>query len=109
MAMREEGSLIDPFNGRQDLEKQLIRTVNKPFERYNEDPLRMLRAARFAAQLGFGIETETERQAVKKAHKIMEVSKERWVQELDKLLIADRPELGLNFLARTHLMNFMIP
>lgn len=109
MAMKEDGALIDPFNGRGDLSKRLIRTVNKPYERYNEDPLRMLRAARFAAQLGFNIETETERQAAKKAHKILEVSKERWVQELDTLLVAKHSELGLGFLARTRLVNFMIP
>lgn len=109
MAMRPDGSLVDPFNGQADLRQQLIRTVNKPYERYNEDPLRMLRAARFAAQLNFDVEQQTEHQALKKAHKILEVSKERWVQELDKLLLSPYPERGLDFLARTHLITFMIP
>jgi tRNA nucleotidyltransferase (CCA-adding enzyme) len=109
MAMREDGSLVDPFGGRNDLDRKLLRTVNKPFERYNEDPLRMLRAARFVAQLGFTAESQTERQAAKKAEKILEVSKERWVQELDKLLLSAHPELGLHFLARTGLINFIIP
>jgi tRNA nucleotidyltransferase/poly(A) polymerase len=109
MAMRQDGSIVDPFNGQDDLQKRLIRTVNKPYERYNEDPLRMLRAARFAAQLDFAIEEQTEHQAFKKAHKILEVSKERWVKELDKLLMSDHPKRGLGFLARTHLINFMIP
>lgn len=109
MAMREEGSIVDPFGGHDDLHHRLIRTVNKPFARYNEDPLRMLRAARFASQLGFDVEEQTEHQAAKKAHKILDVSKERWVQELDKLLLSDHPAQGLDFLARTRLINFMIP
>lgn len=109
IALKADGTLIDPFDGQHDLANQIVRTVNKPYDRYNEDPLRMLRAARFCAQLGFDAEPATERQAAKKAHKILNVSHERWVQELDKLLIADHPERGLAFLARTHLLTFMLP
>lgn len=109
MARREDGHLIDPFGGMYDLEQKILRTVNKPFDRYNEDPLRMLRAARLLAQLGFTADEQTEAQAAKKAGKILEVSKERWSQELDKLLVSDHPEEGLHFLARTGLLALMIP
>lgn len=109
MAIRGDGSLIDPFHGLDDLKARCIRTVNKPFDRYNEDPLRMLRAARFAAQLAFDVEHETETQAHKKASKILEISKERWNQELDRLLVSDHPDIGLQFLARTTLLRFMLP
>lgn len=109
MALRDDGHLIDPFGGRVDLESRIIRTVNKPYDRYNEDPLRMLRAARLAAQLNFSVDTDSEKQAAKKAPKILEVSKERWTQELDKLLVTDHPEIGLEFLAITRLLHFILP
>lgn len=109
MALKSDGTLIDPFYGHSDLQNMLIRTVNKAYDRYNEDPLRMLRTARFAAQLNASIDTEAEVQATKKAHKILEISQERWVQELDKLLVSDNTTTGLQFLARTHLLNFMLP
>ena len=109
MALRDDGHLVDPFGGRTDLESRIIRTVNKPYDRYNEDPLRMLRAARLAAQLNFSVDTDSEKQAAKKAPKILEVSKERWTQELDKLLITDHPEIGLEFLAITRLLHFILP
>lgn len=109
MAMRTDGTLIDPFGGQDDINNQIIRTVNKAYDRYNEDPLRMLRAARFAAQLGYKIESDTMAQAEKKAAKILEISKERWVQELDKLLLGAHPEIGLHFLADTHLLRYMLP
>lgn len=109
MALKADHTLIDPFNGHVDLTNKYIRTVNKAYDRYNEDALRMLRTARFAAQLGFVIDKEAEEQATKKAHKILEISQERWVQELDKLLVSDHAEIGLEFLARTRLLHFMLP
>lgn len=109
MALRPDGRLVDPFGGRDDLQNQLIRTVNKPFDRFNEDPLRMLRAARFAAQLGFVVEADTKTQAAKKASKILEVSKERWTMELDKLLLGAHATAGLDFLANTRLLHMMLP
>lgn len=109
MALREDGHLIDPFGGLTDLRNQIIRTVNKPYDRYNEDPLRMLRAARLASQLNFSVDTDSEKQAAKKARQILEVSKERWTQELDKLLITDHPDIGLDFLALTRLLHFILP
>jgi tRNA nucleotidyltransferase/poly(A) polymerase len=109
MAMRWDGKLIDPFGGQTDLTHGLIRTVNKAYDRYNEDPLRMLRAARLASQLDFEIDADAVTQAAKKVAKILEISKERWVQELDKLLMTPHPEIGLHFLARTRLLHYMLP
>lgn len=100
---------IDPWGGRLDLLERVIKAVENPKARYKEDPLRMLRAARFASQLDFTVESNTEAQAGKAAHKILEVSRERWMIELDKLLLTERPSVGLQFLARTRLLNFMIP
>lgn len=109
MALKADGYLVDPFGGADDLRDGIIRTVNKPYDRYHEDPLRMLRAARFAAQLGFAVDTDSEKHAAKKAELIMTVSKERWTGELDKLLIATDPTPGLEFLAMTRLLHFILP
>lgn len=109
MALRADGHVVDPFGGASDLRDRIIRTVNKPYDRYHEDPLRMLRAARFAAQLGFVVDTDSEKHAAKKADLILTVSKERWVSELDKLLVAANPTPGLEFLAMTRLLHFILP
>jgi tRNA nucleotidyltransferase (CCA-adding enzyme) len=100
---------IDPFGGRLDLLERVIKAVGRPQDRYKEDPLRMLRAARFASQLGFTIESNTEGQAMRMSHRILMVSRERWMIELDKLLLTEKPSTGLQFLARTRLLNFMLP
>jgi putative nucleotidyltransferase with HDIG domain len=109
LARRLDGHLIDPFGGQADLTDGLIRTVGKPEERFHEDPLRMLRAARFAAQFGFKVDATTELRADHHAHQILLVSRERWTQELDRLLVSQHPEIGLNFLARTRLLNYLLP
>lgn len=109
MALRRDGSLIDPFGGKQDLQRKVLRTVGKPQDRFKEDPLRMLRAARFVSQLGFTVDTATELRVLKHADKILDVSRERWVQELDRLLEGEHVAEGLEFLARTRLIVFMIP
>jgi putative nucleotidyltransferase with HDIG domain len=106
---RRNGKIIDPFGGRLDLMEKIIKCVGLPKDRYREDPLRMLRAARFAAQLGFSIDQLAESTAKKLSYKILHVSKERWVMELDKLLVTDKPSVGLDFLSRTRLLNYMIP
>lgn len=100
---------IDPFNGKDDIEHRVIKAVGNPSERFNEDPLRLLRAARFAAQLDFTIEPVTYKSMTKNAHKVMSVSRERWMQELDKLLLADGVTWGLRVLAETDLLKFILP
>lgn len=101
--------LVDPFDGRRDLEDNIIRSVGNPALRFNEDPLRMLRAARFAAELNFTVETTTRRAITHHAHKIMRVSHERWMQELDRILVSEHADTGLRILAETDLLKFLIP
>lgn len=103
------GKLIDPFGGRKDLEAKIIRAVGNPTIRFKEDPLRMLRAARFVSQLGFEVEDKTFNSIKKNAHKILNVSKERWMQELDKLLVGDNTGQAIRFLYETDLIKFMLP
>lgn len=99
----------DPFGGRSDIENKTIRAVGVPTHRFKEDPLRMLRAARFAAQLDFTIEEKTFRSMKKNANSIIRVSKERWMQELDTLLISNNPQKGMYVLADTGLLKFILP
>ncbi len=106
---KRHGKYIDPFGGRQDILRKKIICVNKPKDRFKEDPLRMLRAARFASQLDFTIDEYLFGIARQLSHKILEVSRERWIIEMDKLLITDKPSVGLEFLAQARLLNFMVP
>ena len=108
LACRDD-KIIDPFNGQMDLKNKLIRAVGIPTHRFKDDPLRMLRACRFASQLGFDIEEKTLKSINKNNYKILNVSKERWMQELDKLLMGDHVKKGLTYLFETELMKFMIP
>ena len=109
-AIAQRGNkIIDPFNGRKDLKDKKIRCVGIPSHRFREDPLRMLRACRFASQLGFVIEGDTLLKIEKLNYKILEVSKERWMAELDKLLLGDGVILGSNYLMVTGLLKFIIP
>lgn len=91
MAMDFHGRLIDPLGGRGDLEKGLIRTPRDPVETFTEDPLRMLRAFRFACILGFSIEERTLEAISGKHSLIMDISRERWKMEMDRLLSAPDP------------------
>lgn len=101
--------LIDPFNGQEDIKARLIRAVGNPSERFNEDPLRMLRAVRFVAQLGFTIDEPTFKSIKKNAHKVMLVSKERWTQELDKIVVGVYADIAIDYLIETDLMKFILP
>lgn len=106
---QRNGKLIDPFNGRADIEAKIIRAVGHPTERFNEDPLRMLRAIRFVSQLGFDIEDATFNSIAKNAHKVLTVSRERWMQELDKTLTGKFASKGISYLFYTDLIKFVLP
>lgn len=109
-AMAKRGErLIDPFGGEEDLKNGVLRAVGNPTIRFKEDPLRLLRLARFAAEFAFSIEEKTMKAAQKTAHCILAVSKERWMQELDKLLVGDCVAYGLDILLKTGLMKFILP
>ena len=108
MALGDEG-VVDPFGGREDLAARVIRAVGDPQERFREDPLRMLRAARFSAQLGFVVEPQTVVAVQGLAHRILLVARERWMIELDKLLVAPHASDGMRLLARTGLLRYLLP
>src|SRR5438876_3224768 len=104
------GHIIDPFNGRQDLEAHILRAVgDEPDKRFDEDPLRLLRGVRFAAQLNFTLETETHHSIERQAEKLQKISRERIRDEMNKLLLSDYPATGLDLLVELGLMPFIIP
>ncbi len=112
MAMDEKGRIIDPLGGRRDLENRIIRTPLNPEETFSEDPLRMLRAYRFACRFGFSIE-ERALKAIRKHHSsILDISRERWKHEMDSLLCtADAGEVSrvLQLMKDTGILEDMIP
>jgi poly(A) polymerase len=104
------GHIIDPFGGRQDLEHHILRAVgNEPDKRFDEDPLRLLRAVRFAAQLDFTIEPETYKSIQRQAPKLQKISRERIRDEMNKLLLSSHPAKGLDLLVELGLMEWIIP
>ncbi len=92
MAYNEERGIVDEFQGEQDLKSGIIRCVGDPEERFQEDALRMLRAVRFSAQLGFTIEEKTAQAILKLSYLINKISKERIHTELNKILVSEHPE-----------------
>src|SRR5947209_12863627 len=104
------GHIIDLFGGRQDLEGQVLRAVgNEPDKRFDEDPLRLLRAVRFASQLDFTIEPETRRSIIRQASKLQKISRERIRDEMNKLLVSPHPAKGLDLLVELGLMQWIVP
>lgn len=92
MALAPDGSIVDPFGGRKDLRGKLIRCVGDPDRRFTEDGLRLLRAVRFAAQLGFALAEATAEALARNAACLDRVSGERVKGELEKILLSPRPE-----------------
>lgn len=103
------GKIIDSFNGFHDLENKIIRTPLEPDQTFSDDPLRMMRAIRFATQLDFVIETETFKSIAKNKQRISIISKERIISELEKIIASDRPSKGLNLLFETGLLHIIFP
>ena len=103
------GQLIDPFDGTGDLERLLIRTPCDPDTTFSDDPLRMIRAVRFAAQLGFDIEPETFDAIERNRERISIVSKERIVTELNKILLSPVPSIGFDLFDRCGLLPLIFP
>ena len=103
------GELIDPFDGRRDLAGRLIRTPLEPARTFSDDPLRMVRAARFAAQLQFAIEDETFAAMRREAERIRIVSQERITDELQKILCAPRPSVGFDLLYEGGILEHVFP
>ena len=103
------GELIDPFNGLQDLENCIIKTPLDPSITYTDDPLRMLRAIRFATQLNFKIEKKSLLAIEKNANRLDIITKERIVEELNKILMTQTPSIGFILLEQTGLLEKIIP
>ena len=103
------GQLIDPFNGVTDLKNKLIRTPLDPSITYSDDPLRMMRAIRFATQLGFNIELKSLQAIKENKARIKIISQERIVDELHKILECDQPSIGLKLLHDTELLPILLP
>ncbi len=103
------GNFFDPFDGRGDIARKLIRSVGDPCERFLEDGLRPMRAVRFAAQLGFVIEKSTLDCIPKTLETFKKVSLERLRDELGKILLSDRPSWGLSLLEQTGLLALLLP
>jgi len=104
------GQIIDPFGGRQDLHRRLIRAVgDDPDQRFADDPLRLLRAVRFAVQLDFTIEPGTAMAIARRAETLAKVSSERIRDEMNKILVSPAPMRGLRLLVDLGLMRVIIP
>ena len=92
-----------------DLDSRLVQAVGDPVERFSEDPLRMLRAARFVSQLDFQVDAGTRDAMSLLATRILSVARERWMAEIDRLLVGPGVERALHLLAETGLMRYLLP
>lgn len=103
------GDIIDPFGGLVDLEKQIIRTPLEPAKTYSDDPLRMMRAIRFATQLDFKIERESLEAISENASRLQIISRERIMDELNKIILSKTPSRGFKLLYSTKLLHEFFP
>ena len=103
------GELVDTFGGIQDLEKKIIITPSEPNKTFSDDPLRMLRAIRFACQLNFNIDEKTIESIIENSHRLKILSPERVSDEINKILMCDNPSIGFKSLEKMSLLKYIIP
>lgn len=103
------GELVDPFGGMEDMDDCIIRTPCEPDTTFSDDPLRMMRAVRFASQLGFDIDDETFDGICRQAERIKIISKERIIVELNKILASPAPSIGLTLMHASGLLKYVLP
>ncbi|MGQ7870089.1 CCA tRNA nucleotidyltransferase [Sunxiuqinia sp. sy24] len=103
------GEMIDPFGGIEDLKNRIIRTPLEPSITFSDDPLRMMRAIRFSTQLNFTIEEKTLEAIAQNKDRIKIVSNERIIEELNKIILADKPSKGFKLLEKTGLLELIFP
>jgi poly(A) polymerase len=103
------GVLVDPFNGLEDLENKIIRTPLDPSLTFSDDPLRMMRAIRFSSQLGFEIQDDTLQAIAKNKDRIKIVSAERIIDEINKIILSEKPSAGFVLLEETGLLEIIFP
>ena len=106
---QDYGKLTDPFNGMQDIESGIIRTPLDPDTTFSDDPLRMLRAIRFATRFDFKIEEETLHAISKNKDRLLIISRERIAEELNKIILSDTPSKGFILLEKTGLLKLIFP
>lgn len=104
-----KGQIVDPYKGQEDLEKGVIRTVGNPKERFLEDALRILRAIRFASELGFIIDSDTVKAIEEQASLLEKISRERIKDEFVKLIMSDNPMIGIVMLQKIGLLIYIAP
>ncbi|MDH3709590.1 MAG: CCA tRNA nucleotidyltransferase [Cyclobacteriaceae bacterium] len=105
----EFGELLDPFQGVEDLRKKIIRTPLDPLVTFSDDPLRMMRAVRFASQLNFDIEAGTFEAIREQSNRLKIVSVERITEELNKIILTPKPSYGFKLLHHADLLQFVLP
>ncbi|MGI8951710.1 MAG: CCA tRNA nucleotidyltransferase [Chitinophagaceae bacterium] len=105
----EFGKLIDPFNGLKDIEQKIIQTPLEPVQTFSDDPLRMMRAIRFATQLNFTIAEKTFEAIKQNADRIKIVSQERITDELNKIMLTKKPSVGWDLLSKSGLLQIIFP
>jgi tRNA nucleotidyltransferase/poly(A) polymerase len=105
----KEGELVDMFNGFDDLQAKILRTPLDPDITFSDDPLRMMRAVRFAAQLGFTIAPKTLIAIKRNAHRLDIISKERIMDEFNKILLTKKPSVGIKLCDETGLLTHFLP
>lgn len=106
---KDFGELVDPFNGIKDLERKIIQTPLEPLQTFSDDPLRMMRAIRFATQLNFVIEEKTFAGIKEGAERIKIISQERITDELNKIVLAKTPSIGFELLYKSGLLKIIFP
>ncbi len=106
---KDFGKLIDPFNGLKDIEQKIIQTPLEPLQTFSDDPLRIMRAIRFATQLNFIISQKTFDAIIKNADRIKIVSQERITVELNKIMLCKKPSIGLDLLSKSGLLQIIFP
>ena len=106
---KEYGRFLDPFNGKDDLKKKIIKTPLNPNTTFDDDPLRMMRAIRFATQLNFTIDQETLDAIKKNAERLEIISQERITDELNKIILTTKPSIGFKLLFDTNLLHQFFP
>ncbi len=109
LSLENFGDIIDPYNGKNDIKKKLLRTPLDPDETFSEDPLRMMRAAYFSSKLGFSFGRKCLESIKRQSERIAIVSWERIRDEFIKILQTDKPSIGLNILQETGLMKIVFP
>ena len=103
------GDVVDPWSGEADIALSVIRAVGDPDQRFDEDPLRLLRAARFVSQLGFRVDWQTQQAMHRQAPTLLRISRERILAELTRLLVGRYADHGLELLRRSGLLQFALP